>query len=154
MANPQFIITTTWRDSEGDLFSATAFSAAADYAGAVIEATQIAGDAQLLSLCTLAKLEVTTLLSSDGTVPSGGIDGEVKGLFTFNNADGKAYQISIPGFNPSLKNAGADTLNIAHPDVAGFIATMTGGTVVDSRNIDLVSLRSAVEQWTRRRRSS
>lgn len=154
MALPDFTGTITIRDSEGKLFPITLYSSAASHALAVIAVQNVAATLNgILSQGVIASIDVSQNVLTDGTVPAGNVDGEIKALFTFNNTDGKAMQISIPAFQRSYLNVGSDTVNVATGDVQDFIDAMVSGAIVDSRDVDLVSLRSALEHFTRRRRS-
>jgi hypothetical protein len=154
MAVPAFKSTATFVDREATAFTRTAYHNAVSHAAAVTEALTLWEAMSLNSGCILKQYEVAQVIPVSSALPATDVDGEVQGLFTFLNADGKAVQISIPGILAAAKLTGTDRINTTLPDVQEFITAFTGGTVVDSNNIDIVSLKSAVEHFTRKRRSS
>lgn len=154
MAVPAFKSTGVYVDREGTEFDRTIYHTAANHGAAVTEANTVFEAMALNSGCVFRRYEVAQVIQVSSALPATDVDGEIQGLFTFLNADGKVMQISIPGLLSSAKLVGTDRINTTLPDVQEFITAMTGGTIVDSRNVDITSLKSAVEHFTKKRKSS
>lgn len=90
-------------------------------------------------------------------------DVQEKAEFAFRTVNGFLKRLNLPTFDETLFAGGGSSkeVDITDSDVLAFTAAMTAGfeastgntvTPVDSRNEDLVTLVSAVENWGKRRR--
>lgn len=154
MAIPKWVLTIGVRDSERKLATMTMFNNGALYSDA-LSAVQLVAAALSAGLTqgVVAYVKVESTDDVDPSVPSGNVDNEIKSLWTFNNDDGKAYQVSIPAFQRSYLNVNSDTVNLTNPDVVDFVAAMLAAGMCDSRAVPLANVRSALEHFTRRQRS-
>lgn len=151
MANPRWQIVVSVEDGEGKTGTLTAYHNSAVYADAYSAAQNIGDLVSQMITGVVRRVTLTETVFNSADVPAADSDVEIKAAFTFNNADGKAYQASVPTFNRAKMLPNSDRVDITDLDVAAFITALTGAAYTDSRAIDLVSLRSALEQFTRRR---
>ena len=151
MALPKWRIDISVRDGENKVSTMTAYHNALLHADARTAASQLAGFVSVLTEGVVSKVELTEVVDTSAAAAPSGSDVEIKALFTFDNDDTKAAQMSIPAFMRSYMLPNSDRVNVANPDVADFTGHILGSGFVDSRNVALVGLRSAVEQFTRRR---
>lgn len=83
-------------------------------------------------------------------------DVEEKGVFQFQTAGGFYTTVNVPAISDSDVVSGSDALDQSDPDIAAFIAAMTGGLVLtdlstvqpcDAREDDITTLAYARERF-------
>lgn len=151
MALPNYTIELSIRDGEGKMGNLTFYHDTNIHADAVTAANGIATAVAALTDGVVAKVTLTQTVSTNAAAAPADTDVEIKGLFTFNNADGKAYQVSVPAFVRTYMLPNSDQIDLTQPAVLNFTADVISEGYVDSRAVDIVAVRSAVEQFTRRR---
>lgn len=152
MALPDFTITHTVRDSEGNLSDVQHYFTGV-YDDAVTYAGQLTNSLNILTDGVIARVTLSETLASDSALPAGNVDNEIKGQFTFLNSDGLTMRVSVPSFNRALLIPNSDQID---PEGVGYLA-YTGNVVstagaVDSRAIDLTGVKSALEAYGRRQK--
>lgn len=158
MAIPNRRISITLRDSEGSESVMTFYSNADldDGAGGGIlnEIANVKGVIAGVSDATIAKVEVTEQDTAPATgVPAGNVDNEIQAKFAFYTEDATVSTVSVPAFKRSLLEPNTNRVDTDQAAVQAFIDMMTTGDVAprDTRGADLVSLKSALEHYSRRR---
>lgn len=154
MAIPDFVGTIMFIDKEKKVFTRTVYSGAASHGAAVTEIGTLVGTLEPLTDCVITGYSVGQYIANDSGVPAQDVDGEIQALFNFDNQDGRIRAISIPGFDRSYLIAGTDQVNTLHADVVAFVNAYTGGTIRDLNDVDIRSLVSAQEHFTKKRKGS
>lgn len=157
MALPSTVINVTYRDGRG--ISSTATHYFDDNADVQGTAQLIAQGADALSDAVITGLSFVTnvpLPAGLKLVAQPDSNVEHRATFTFNNENGKAFQVSVPAIKDSAIIDGTDRVSSTAPGYVNFLngALSAGdGTAVDSNNILLIDLRNALENFTAKRKS-
>lgn len=98
-----------------------------------------------------------TLPGGIKVVPGPTSNVEHRGVFTFNTQDNKTFRASVPAIRNDAMVAGSDVVNPATAGYAEFVdgvLAQGSGTATDSRDELLMTLRTAVEDWTAKRKKA
>lgn len=145
---PNYIATVTFRDAKDKKKALTAHGTFADDATANTRITALVAAAEALSLGTKAEVKLTKIVSQDGTIPSGNIDVEVLGTFTFRHAQGHDTQISVPAFDEaSFVPHNSVDIDQSDINVIAFVDEVTDGGWTDYRWSDITQLIAATREY-------
>lgn len=145
---PQYHVTISVRDAKDKIKALTAYGTFADDAAATVRAQALAASVDNLSLGVLAKVELTKTISTNSTTPTGNVDKEVLGVFTFRHAQGFNTQLSVPAFDEaSYVPSNTDVIDQASAEVTDFQDEIVNGGWTDYRGSDITQWISAIKDY-------
>lgn len=149
MALPEWSAVISIRDNKQNISTLTVYPTGDTHQDVLDSLNNIVSAVQGLTLGVVAKVELSQTVSTSATIPAAGVDNEEGALFTFNDVDGRAYQIRIPSINETLFSPGTGIINGANAAVMTFVGGMTGGLAVTGRDLAIMSFRGGEENFTK-----